>query len=50
MKLLGIDYGTTSVKATLFDEKLSELISLKKKNSYYIVIGKSLKTCLKYSL
>ncbi|MBO5851722.1 MAG: hypothetical protein J6R29_05280 [Clostridia bacterium] len=28
MKLLGIDYGTTSVKTALFDEKLNELTSL----------------------
>ncbi len=28
MKLLGLDYGTTSVKGVLFDEKLNELISV----------------------
>ena len=27
MNLLGIDYGTTSVKAALFDEKLNQIMS-----------------------
>jgi sugar (pentulose or hexulose) kinase len=27
MKFLGVDYGTTSVKAVLFDEKLTEITS-----------------------
>ena len=28
MKLLGIDYGTTSVKAALFDENLQQSVCL----------------------